>query len=114
MKHAQEYVRQQASGRLLQRRGRWRQGRIGLDSSAFASVAGNKEEERDAVSTHHQDANIELLSHAGQPAQKLVELLLPIGQLSAPAVVDAETRHDAVDDEKTEFIGREGGGESVQ
>lgn len=42
-----------------------------------------------------------------QLGKKLVELLLAIGEFSAPAVIDAETSHDAVDDEQTVLVGRE-------
>ena len=41
-----------------------------------------------------------------QPAQELVQLLLPIRQLPTPAVIDAEEGHDAVDDQEAVFVCR--------
>lgn len=49
-----------------------------------------------------------------QLAQKLIQLLLAIGQLAAAAVVDAEAVHDAVDDEEAEGVAGEGEGEGVE
>ena len=50
----------------------------------------------------------------GQPGQELVQFLLPVGQLAAAAVVDAEAVHDAVDDQQAEFVAGEGVGERVE
>lgn len=49
-----------------------------------------------------------------QLAQKLIQLLLAIRQLPPSAVIDAETGHDAVDDEEAVFVGGEVGGERVE
>lgn len=49
-----------------------------------------------------------------QPGQELVQFLLPVGQLAAAAVVDAEAVHDAVDDEEAEGVAGEGVGEGVE
>lgn len=48
-----------------------------------------------------------------QLGQELIELLLPVGQLAAAAVVDAEAGHDAVDYQEAVFVAGEGGGERV-
>ena len=49
-----------------------------------------------------------------QLAQELIQLLLSIRQLSAPAVVDAKTGHDAVNDQKAVFVGLEAGRKGVE
>ena len=49
-----------------------------------------------------------------QLAQELIQLLLPIGQLAAAAVVDAEAGHDAVDYQEAVVVGGEVGGERVE
>lgn len=63
---------------------------------------------------HHENADIELLSHMRQFTQELIQLLLPISQLAAAAVVDAETGHYAVDDEEAVFVSLETGGKGVE
>lgn len=49
-----------------------------------------------------------------QFAQKLIQFLLAIRQFPPSAVIDAETGHDAVDDEEAVFVGGEVGGERVE
>lgn len=63
---------------------------------------------------YHQNANVELLGHVRQLRQELIQFLLSVRQLATTAVVDAETGHDAVDDEEAVFVAGEGGGERVQ
>ena len=48
-----------------------------------------------------------------QLREELIQFLLPVCQLAAAAVVDAEAGHDAVDDEEAVFVAGEGGGERV-
>lgn len=45
-----------------------------------------------------------------QLRQELIQFLLPIRQLSATAVVNPETGHDAVDYEEAVFVAGEGSG----
>lgn len=49
-----------------------------------------------------------------QFAQELIQLLLPISQLAAAAIIDAEAGHYAVDYEEAVFVGLEAGGEGVE
>ena len=64
--------------------------------------------------TYHQYTNIKLLRHSRQPPQKLIQLLLTICQFSSPAIIHAETRHNAIDDQEAVFVGGEDGGEGVK
>ena len=40
-----------------------------------------------------------------QPAQELIELLLPIRQLPTPTKVNSKQRHDTIDDQEAIFVG---------
>ena len=64
--------------------------------------------------TYHQDAHVELLGHVRQLREVLVQFLLPVRELAAAAIVDAEAGHDAVDYQEAVFVAGEGGGERVE
>ena len=49
-----------------------------------------------------------------QFTQELIELLLPIGQFAAPAEIDSETGHYAIDYQEAVVVGGEAGGEGVE
>ena len=49
----------------------------------------------------HVDGDIELLAHLLHLAEEAGEELLPLGELAASREVDAERRHDRVDDEQS-------------
>lgn len=47
------------------------------------------------------------LSHVSQLGEKLIELLLTLVKFTTADVVDAEERHNAIDDEKTVLVADE-------
>lgn len=49
-----------------------------------------------------------------QLAQELIQLLLTICQFATTAKIDAETGHDAIDDQESVFVGGEVGGKGVE
>lgn len=85
-----------------------------ISSSFLSNLLDSPKQPKREETAHHQDANVELLGHVRQLREELVQLLLPVRQLAATAVIDAETGHDAVDYEETVFVAGEGGGERVE
>ena len=53
-------------------------------------------------------------SHVRQTVEELIELLLTFRELSAPAIVDPEAVHDAVDDQESVLVASERLGKRVQ
>lgn len=60
-----------------------------------------------------EDCDVELLADPGEAGEHLVQLLLSLGQLSPPRIVDSEQRHDRIDNLKAWAPEREGRGEEL-
>ncbi len=52
---------------------------------------------------YHEHTNVETLGDLFQQVQELPQLLLSLGKLATPKIVNTEACHNAVDDQETEL-----------